>query len=176
MDRLDAVLPQAVSISLIRMEARLFLASVVQPFVTQSLCLFNCYTPKIVVLNDPKGFPVHSKEFNALLGQIAGAGAQYSLAGTINLVNLPIVDDQDLGQVNGPGDVATAFAWDVANTSQTFASMSVAENLLVAILSREESSGLLTVIERPHADEIASRLVEVGMAHAADMPCSASSA
>jgi branched-chain amino acid transport system ATP-binding protein len=50
--------------------------------------------------------------------------------------------------------------------------MSVAENLLVAILSREKATGLLAEAGRSHADEIQARLDEVGMGHAADTLCS----
>jgi branched-chain amino acid transport system ATP-binding protein len=56
--------------------------------------------------------------------------------------------------------------------TQTFGSMSVAENLHVAILSRERASGLISAPAIAHDEENRSRLGEVGMAHAADTLCS----
>ena len=46
------------------------------------------------------------------------AGTQtYSIAGTIDLADLPVTADPDFGTVNGPNDVTTAFAWDVIPTA-----------------------------------------------------------
>jgi branched-chain amino acid transport system ATP-binding protein len=50
--------------------------------------------------------------------------------------------------------------------------MTVAENLLVAILSRECARGLLADVAAAHADEVRTRLAEVEMAHATDTLCS----
>ena len=50
--------------------------------------------------------------------------------------------------------------------------MTVAENLLVAILSRHRAGGLVADVAAAHADEIRTRLAEVDMAHAADTLCS----
>ncbi len=48
-----------------------------------------------------------------LNGAILGTGAAYSIAGNIDQVSLPPLDDPDLGRVYGPEDVTTAFAWDI---------------------------------------------------------------
>jgi hypothetical protein len=52
-------------------------------------------------------------EFSDLRSAITGAGTTYSPAGNIDLTDLPAAADPDLGQIFGPGDVTTAFAWTV---------------------------------------------------------------
>jgi Ca2+-binding RTX toxin-like protein len=60
-------------------------------------------------------------KFPDLRSAITGAGTAYSVAGNINTTNLPPFIDPALGQVFGPADVTTAFAWTVnpAATSAT---------------------------------------------------------
>lgn len=48
---------------------------------------------------------------------IAGAGTTYSVTGNINTTNLPAFVDPQLGNVNGPEDITTAFAWSVNPTA-----------------------------------------------------------
>lgn len=43
----------------------------------------------------------------------ANNGTQYTIPGNIDLADLPPRIDSQLGAINGPGDVTTAFAWDV---------------------------------------------------------------
>lgn len=50
--------------------------------------------------------------FPLLQAQIAAGTQTFSIAGDINLANLPAVTDVSLGTVYGPGDVTTAFAWN----------------------------------------------------------------
>ncbi|MCA9214497.1 MAG: pre-peptidase C-terminal domain-containing protein, partial [Planctomycetales bacterium] len=57
-----------------------------------------------------------------LLGNILGPGTAYGANGAVNTVNLPAINDDEFTTVNGPGDVATAFAWDVV-ASATQATM-----------------------------------------------------
>jgi hypothetical protein len=58
-------------------------------------------------------------QFNNLQTAIRGGGTQYTVAGNINLANLPSFEDPDLGTVYGPADVTTAFAWSVDPTATT---------------------------------------------------------
>ncbi len=119
-------------------------------------------------------FAVGAGELLALIGP-NGAGKTT----TFNIINGQLVPDHGrvrLGTEDVTGWTPRAL-WraGVARTfqiTQTFASMSVAENLLVAILSRERSAGVLASADTPHADEINARLSEVGMAHAAATLCS----
>ncbi len=119
-------------------------------------------------------FTVDAGELLALIGP-NGAGKTT----TFNMINGQLAPDH--GRVSLGGEDVTHWPpralWraGVARTfqiTQTFASMSVAENLLVAILSRERATGLLNEAGRAHADEIQARLTEVGMSHAADTLCS----
>jgi branched-chain amino acid transport system ATP-binding protein len=119
-------------------------------------------------------FEVVAGELLALIGP-NGAGKTT----TFNMINGQLLPDH--GRVRIGGEDVTGLPsralWraGVARTfqiTQTFASMSVAENLLVAILSREKATGLLAEAGRSHADEIQARLDEVGMGHAADTLCS----
>ena len=57
-----------------------------------------------------------------LTADILGPGGAYSVGGNIDQIDLLQDDDPDLGQVYGPADVGTAFAWDV-NASATEATM-----------------------------------------------------
>src|SRR6185295_10368744 len=50
---------------------------------------------------------------------ITGTGTNYTVAGNINLTNLPAITDPVLGPVNGPNDVTTAMAWTVNPNSST---------------------------------------------------------
>lgn len=119
-------------------------------------------------------FAVDAGELLALIGP-NGAGKTT----TFNMINGQLAPDH--GRVRLDGKDVTGWPprslWraGVARTfqiTQTFASMSVAENLHVAILSREQASGLISAKEEAHSDEIGSRLGEVGMGHAADTLCS----
>jgi len=119
-------------------------------------------------------FSVDAGELLALIGP-NGAGKTT----TFNMINGQLAPDH--GRVRLGGEDVTRSPpralWraGVARTfqiTQTFASMSVAENLLVAILSRERATGLLADAGRANADEIQARLDEVGMGHAADTLCS----
>jgi len=119
-------------------------------------------------------FSVDAGELLALIGP-NGAGKTT----TFNMINGQLMPDH--GRVRLGGEDVTGrpprALWrsGVARTfqiTQTFGSMSVAENLLVAILSRERSAGILAASDNSHIDEIAARLAEVGMAHAAGTICS----
>ena len=119
-------------------------------------------------------FTVHSGELLALIGP-NGAGKTT----TFNMINGQLTPDH--GRILFEGRDVTGWPpralWrsGVARTfqiTQTFGSMSVAENLLVAILSRERPRNFLADVGAAHADEVRTRLVEVGMAHAADTLCS----
>ena len=119
-------------------------------------------------------FALAAGELLALIGP-NGAGKTT----TFNMINGQLTPDR--GRVRLDGEDVTAWPsralWraGVARTfqiTQTFASMSVAENLHVAILSREQAKGLLAAPDIAHSDEIRSRLDEVGMGHAADTLCS----
>jgi len=52
--------------------------------------------------------------FPILADRIVESGASYTVAGSIDLDQLPAVTDPDLGTVFGPADVTTAFAWTVS--------------------------------------------------------------
>src|SRR5690606_19449174 len=56
-------------------------------------------------------------QYNNLQTVIRGGGTQYTVAGNINLANLPAFNDPELGTVYGPADVTTAFAWSVDPTA-----------------------------------------------------------
>lgn len=56
--------------------------------------------------------------FSNLKLAIPGPGTTYSIAGNINTTNLPAFNDPELGTVNGPADVTTAFKWTVNPTSR----------------------------------------------------------
>lgn len=51
--------------------------------------------------------------YRDLLDDIEGPGVGYTIPGNINLANLPQGTDAQFGTIFGPGDVTTAFAWDV---------------------------------------------------------------
>ncbi len=119
-------------------------------------------------------FSVYAGELLALIGP-NGAGKTT----TFNIINGQLAPDR--GRVRLEGRDVTGWPpralWRarVARTfqiTQTFASMSVAENLLVAILSRKRPPNPLADVATSHVDEVRARLVEVGMAHAADTLCS----
>ena len=119
-------------------------------------------------------FTVEAGELLALIGP-NGAGKTT----TFNMINGQLMPDH--GRVRLGGEDVTGWPpralWraGVARTfqiTQTFGSMSVAENLLVAILSREKSAGLLAASNASHTSEIQTRLGEVGMGHAANTLCS----
>jgi len=119
-------------------------------------------------------FSVDAGELLALIGP-NGAGKTT----TFNMINGQLAPDHGRVRLDGKGVTGwpprALWRAGVARTfqiTQTFASMSVAENLHVAILSRERASGLLSAPEVAHSDEIRSRLGEVGMGHAADTLCS----
>ena len=48
-----------------------------------------------------------------LQANVLGGVQGFSQAGTINQLNLPVIDDPELGDVNGLQDIATAFSWSV---------------------------------------------------------------
>ena len=52
-------------------------------------------------------------QFNDLQVAIEGTGTAYTVAGNIDLTDLPPVNDPELGPINGLNDVTTAFAWRV---------------------------------------------------------------
>ncbi len=117
---------------------------------------------------------VYAGELLALIGP-NGAGKTT----TFNIINGQLAPDR--GRVRLDGHDVTGWTpralWreGVARTfqiTQTFASMSVAENLLVAILSRETPRNPLTDLAATYADEVRERLIEVGMAHASETLCS----
>lgn len=117
-------------------------------------------------------FTVEAGELLALIGP-NGAGKTT----TFNMINGQLMPDH--GRVRLGGADVTGWPpralWraGVARTfqiTQTFGSMSVAENLLVAILSREKSAGLLAASNATHTSEIQTRLGEVGMGPAANGP------
>jgi branched-chain amino acid transport system ATP-binding protein len=122
---------------------------------------------------DRVSFTVYAGDLLALIGP-NGAGKTT----TFNMINGQLAPDHGRVRLEGR-DVTgwpprTLWRSGVARTfqiTQTFASMTVAENLLVAILSRERARGLFA-ITAAHADEVRSRLVEVDMAHATDTLCS----
>ncbi len=55
--------------------------------------------------------------FSDLQDAITGTGTDYSVEGNINTVALPELTDPDLGQIYGPSDITTAFAWTVDPTA-----------------------------------------------------------
>jgi len=123
---------------------------------------------------DRISFTVYPGELLALIGP-NGAGKTT----TFNMINGQLAPDH--GRVLLEGRDVTGWPpralWrsGVARTfqvTQTFASMTVAENLLVALISRERARGLLTDVTTAHGDEIRTRLAEVDMAHATDTLCS----
>lgn len=119
-------------------------------------------------------FGLYAGELLALIGP-NGAGKTT----TFNIINGQLAPDRGRVRIQGR-DVTgwpprTLWREAVARTfqiTQTFASMTVAENLLVAILSRETPRNPLADLAATHADEVRERLIEVGMAHAADTLCS----
>ena len=119
-------------------------------------------------------FGLYAGELLALIGP-NGAGKTT----TFNIINGQLAPDRGRVRIQGR-DVTgwpprTLWREGVARTfqiTQTFASMTVAENLLVAILSRETPRNPLADLAATHADEVRERLIEVGMAHAADTLCS----
>jgi len=123
---------------------------------------------------DRIAFAVHAGELLALIGP-NGAGKTT----TFNMINGQLTPDH--GRVLFEGRDVTGWPprtlWrsGVARTfqiTQTFASMTVSENLLVAILSRQRTSGLVAEVAAAHTDEIRTRLGEVDMGHAAETLCS----
>jgi hypothetical protein len=52
-------------------------------------------------------------QYPELLSAIIGSGTSYSISGNIDTFDLPAFDDPELGEVFGPADVTTAFAWRV---------------------------------------------------------------
>ncbi len=117
---------------------------------------------------DRIGFSVYAGELLALIGP-NGAGKTT----TFNMINGQLAPDHGRVLLEGR-DVTgwpprTLWRSGVARTfqiTQTFASMTVAENLLVAILSRERASGLFAEAADAHADEFRIRLADVAAAHA----------
>lgn len=61
-------------------------------------------------------------QYSELVNAITGAGTSYSIAGNIDTGSVPPFNDPALGQVFGPRDVTTAFAWSV-NPSATTATI-----------------------------------------------------
>jgi hypothetical protein len=74
------------------------------------------YEPGLDLVNATYlGFAADS--YRDLADAIETTGTNYSLAGNINLTNLPRINDPILGQVFGLGDVTTALAWQMDPTS-----------------------------------------------------------
>ena len=123
---------------------------------------------------DRISFTLYAGELLALIGP-NGAGKTT----TFNMINGQLTPDHGRVLLEGrdvTGQPPRAL-WrsGVARTfqiTQTFASMTVAENLLVAILSRERARGLLTDVAAAYTDEVRTRLAEVDMPYAADTLCS----
>lgn len=123
---------------------------------------------------DAVDFTIPAQRIVSLIGP-NGAGKTT----TFNIINGQLAPDRGRVRIQGR-DVTgwpprTLWREAVARTfqiTQTFASMTVAENLLVAILSRETPRNPLADLAATHADEVRERLIEVGMAHAADTLCS----
>ncbi|MEO8650873.1 MAG: ABC transporter ATP-binding protein [Hyphomicrobiaceae bacterium] len=123
---------------------------------------------------DRISFTLYAGELLALIGP-NGAGKTT----TFNMINGQLTPDHGRVLLEGrdvTGQPPRAL-WrsGVARTfqiTQTFASMTVAENLLVAILSRERTRGLLTDVAAVYTDEVRNRLAEVDMPYAADTLCS----
>lgn len=123
---------------------------------------------------DKISFTVHAGELLALIGP-NGAGKTT----TFNMINGQLAPDH--GRVRLEGNDVTArpprTLWraGVGRTfqiTQTFGSMTVAENLLVTILSRDRSRGFFTDVASAYTLEVRERLTEVGMSHADDTLCS----
>ena len=123
---------------------------------------------------DRVSFTLYAGELLALIGP-NGAGKTT----TFNMINGQLAPDHGRVRLEGR-DVTgwpprTLWRSGVARTfqiTQTFASMTVAENLLVAIVSRERPRGLFTDVAAACTDEIRTRLAEVDMAHATHTLCS----
>jgi hypothetical protein len=62
-----------------------------------------------------------------LQSDILGPGTNYTIPGNIDLVDLPPGVDASLGDINGPEDVTTAFAWNVDPTATTATMVSLLE-------------------------------------------------
>lgn len=120
------------------------------------------------------GFAVNAGELLALIGP-NGAGKTT----TFNMINGQLRPDS--GRVKLDGRDVTGLAprllWreGVGRTFQitaTFPSMTVVENILVAILSRERAMGMLTTPVEERRAEAQGLLDEVDMGAAAEMQCS----
>jgi branched-chain amino acid transport system ATP-binding protein len=118
-------------------------------------------------------FEVHAGELVALIGP-NGAGKTT----TFNMVNGQLRPDR--GRVKLEGRDVTGLGaralWrqGVARTFQitaTFPSMTVEENVRVALLSRERNLGLLSAADGEHAAEARKLLAEIGMECAAGRLC-----
>ena len=72
---------------------------------------------------------------NVLLGSVLGPGNAYTANGAIDPINLPEIDDDQFARVNGPGDIATAFAWDVVGGAKTSTIVSYTQ-----LVARSQSS------------------------------------
>lgn len=124
---------------------------------------------------DGVSFSVAAGEMVALIGP-NGAGKTT----TFNMANGQLAPDR--GRVLLDGRDVTGLPprelWrlGVGRTFQitaTFASMTVAENVQVALLSRDEAFGVLTSAAGRYDDEIEALLSEVGMAAAGAQQCGA---
>ncbi|MFM9939876.1 MAG: ABC transporter ATP-binding protein [Hyphomicrobiaceae bacterium] len=118
-------------------------------------------------------FTVEAGELVALIGP-NGAGKTT----TFNMINGQL--KPDAGRVLLDGRDVTGMAsrelWrrGVARTFQitaTFASMTVIENIIVALISRDRTAGRAIVMDPRHRDEALVLLGEIGMMPAADRVC-----
>lgn len=77
------------------------------------------YTPTAGQLENATYAGWAADQFSDLLNVIGGAGTNYTVPGNIDLNDLrPSVDPQ-LGQIYGPEDITTAFAWEISPTATT---------------------------------------------------------
>ncbi len=71
------------------------------------------YSPEPGLLENATYQGWAADRFADLRFDITGPGTTYTVAGNIDLTDLPASNDSQLGEVFGPNDVTTAFAWQV---------------------------------------------------------------
>lgn len=96
------------------------------------------YTPSAELVNATyDGWA--ADEFPELDSIITGAGTTYSIPGNIDTVSLPPFTDPTLGQVYGPQDVTTAFAWTLDPNATT--------STVTSFLELVEESGVIGTVD-----------------------------